>query len=59
MPDWGLICCSDDRPLTYSEMPVDISVNRNIIILYCAVCIEAVCAFSREANDQSFKVKYI
>lgn len=45
------MCYSNDRPLTYSEMPVDISVKRNIIILYCAVCIEAVCAFFREAND--------
>jgi len=39
-------------------MPVDISVNRNITILYCVVCMKAVWAFFGETNDKIVNVKY-
>lgn len=58
MPDWGLARGSKDRPLTGNEMPVDISVNRNITILYCVPCVKAVWAFFGEANDQIVNVNY-
>lgn len=37
MPDWAVIYCCMYRPPAYAEIPPDISVNRNHIILYCVL----------------------